>query len=326
MIKELNYSIIIPHHNIPDLLQRLLNSIPRRDDTEIIIIDDNSSNKFVNFNNFPGSDRSDVKLIFDKKGGFGGYARNLGLSEAQGKWLLFADADDYFNYCIQDVLNEYKDAKEDVIFFKANSVNSEYYTPTFRANHLNRLIDLFYRDRVNSELGLRYRFGEPWCKLIRHSIVKDNKIVFEERSIHNDTAFSYLVGFYAKEITVDKRALYCVTFRESSVSRDISDTKKLERIENFGSSSQFFKQHNISISETRHFEQLYRCSKENSFIFNKGVEILMSQGFSMSEINAGLRNVKRKNVLNKIKSSVKNVFWHLFSGHVVDETIVISKL
>ena len=29
---DLNFSIIIPHYNIPHLLQRCLDSIPRRDD------------------------------------------------------------------------------------------------------------------------------------------------------------------------------------------------------------------------------------------------------------------------------------------------------
>ncbi|KAA6318757.1 hypothetical protein EZS27_031273 [termite gut metagenome] len=33
MEKEINYSIIIPHKNIPDLLRRCLNSIPRREKT-----------------------------------------------------------------------------------------------------------------------------------------------------------------------------------------------------------------------------------------------------------------------------------------------------
>lgn len=61
------YSIIIPHYNIPDLLQRLLDSIPQREDIEIIVVDDNSSSDVVDFNHFPGSDRNDVRIIFDKK-------------------------------------------------------------------------------------------------------------------------------------------------------------------------------------------------------------------------------------------------------------------
>ena len=35
-----NYTIIIPHHNIPNLLRRCLHSIPLRDDVQIIVVDD----------------------------------------------------------------------------------------------------------------------------------------------------------------------------------------------------------------------------------------------------------------------------------------------
>ena len=40
------YSIIVPHRNIPNLLRRLLCSIPKRDDIEIIVVDDKSNQEF----------------------------------------------------------------------------------------------------------------------------------------------------------------------------------------------------------------------------------------------------------------------------------------
>ena len=36
----INYSFIIPHHNCPKQLNRLLDSIPQREDIEIIVVDD----------------------------------------------------------------------------------------------------------------------------------------------------------------------------------------------------------------------------------------------------------------------------------------------
>ena len=54
---NMNYSIIIPHKNTPELLRRCIKSIPQRDDLEIIIVDDNSSKEIVNFDNFPGLNR-----------------------------------------------------------------------------------------------------------------------------------------------------------------------------------------------------------------------------------------------------------------------------
>lgn len=73
---SLNYSLIIPHKNIPNLLKRCLDSIPQRDDMEIILVDDNSDPNIVDFEHFPGKTRQGVRLIFDKQGGGAGRARN----------------------------------------------------------------------------------------------------------------------------------------------------------------------------------------------------------------------------------------------------------
>ena len=53
------YSFIIPHHNTPELLQRLINSIPQRKDIEIIVVDDNSDKDKKACVNRP-----DVKIIY----------------------------------------------------------------------------------------------------------------------------------------------------------------------------------------------------------------------------------------------------------------------
>lgn len=315
------YSIIIPHYNIPDLLQRLLDSIPQREDIEIIVVDDNSSSDVVDFNHFPGSDRNDVRIIFDKKGGNGGYARNLGLDVAEGKWLLFADADDFFNYCIRDVLDEYANSSADIVFFKGNSVDTLTYVTAYRTSHLNRFIELHESNAPKSELLLRYMFGEPWCKLIRRSIVKDNNIRFEETSIHNDTAFSYLVGYFSHGIIVDKRALYRVTVRENSVSMEISESKKLERITTFGTSARFFSEHGIAITVTRHFHQLYMCRKEDIETYNKGIERLLYLGFSSKDIEDGIRRERIKQVKQKIKLLIKAILSRLLSRYEVDGVV-----
>ena len=64
----INYSIIIPHKNIPNLLQRCLDSIPNREDVQIIVVDDNSDPNIVDFDKFPGLNRCNVEVIFTKEG------------------------------------------------------------------------------------------------------------------------------------------------------------------------------------------------------------------------------------------------------------------
>ena len=41
----INFSIIVPHKDIPFLLEDCLLSIPQRDDVQIIVVDDNSNNE-----------------------------------------------------------------------------------------------------------------------------------------------------------------------------------------------------------------------------------------------------------------------------------------
>ena len=46
---KFSYSIIIPHKNTPKFLQRCLDSIPQREDLEVIVVDDNSDPNIVDF-------------------------------------------------------------------------------------------------------------------------------------------------------------------------------------------------------------------------------------------------------------------------------------
>ncbi|MCS2966676.1 glycosyltransferase family 2 protein [Bacteroides ovatus] len=91
-----NFTFIIPHKNIPSLLQRCIDSIPQREDVHIVVVDDNSDSCQVDFSHFPGLNNPFVEVIFTKEGYGAGYARNVGLKQVQSKWVLFADADDFF--------------------------------------------------------------------------------------------------------------------------------------------------------------------------------------------------------------------------------------
>ena len=103
-----DYSIIIPHKNTPELLNRLLNTIPEDDCIQVVVVDDNSNPSLK-----PLSFRKNVEVILldanQSKGA--GKARNVGIERAVGKWLLFADSDDFFVENFLFTLNRYKDSE-----------------------------------------------------------------------------------------------------------------------------------------------------------------------------------------------------------------------
>lgn len=283
-----NYSIIIPHHNIPKLLERLLYSIPIRDDLEVIIVDDNSDKEIVDFELFPGLGRKNCKVIFDKKGGGGGYARNVGLKEATGKWILFADADDFFNYCLNEILDYYIDNDNDIVYFKVNSLDSDNYSISNRGNNrLNLFIDHYEENKERYTTLLKYKCGEPWSKIIKKEIIDKNHITFEETNIHNDHRFGYMIGYHARKVDVDKRSLYCVTTRKISVSKNTTNKALLTRIRIFGEAENFIRSHKIPDYAiwNWHITQLADLYVNKNIIFSDGVNILLSLGFRQKELN-----------------------------------------
>lgn len=282
-----NYSIIIPHYNIPELLKRCLDSIPQREDTEVIIIDDNSSPKIVDFDHFPGYNRQDVTFFFSKSNRGGGYARNIGLSLAKGKNVIFADADDFFNNCFTEILDNYVDKEFDVVYLNANSVDTDSLLPSNRASLLNSWMNTWRQNHKNFD-DFRYRFGEPWGKIINRRLIVDNDLRFDETPIHNDTTFSYMLGFYAKKIDIDTKKLYCITTRRKSTSTIVSEKNSLTRIWVFARQEKFFKQHSIDVRKDEHFAELLRLLYFKFSSFWKGFYLLKYLGFSKRSIIWGL--------------------------------------
>lgn len=198
----INYSFIIPHHNSPELLNRCLTSIPERDDVQIIVVDDNS-----NDNKKPRINRHGVEEVYidaiHSKGA--GHARNVGMGKATGKWLLFADCDDYYEEGFLDMLDEYKDKDVDVVYFNYNIINGTT-SSIVPDNYIQKAIS-GYEDE-NQFLIVKYKNNAPWNKMVKHSLVKDYKIYFEEVVNSNDALFAIWVASCAKEIVVKNCKLY----------------------------------------------------------------------------------------------------------------------
>jgi glycosyltransferase involved in cell wall biosynthesis len=206
MDQEIQYSIIIPHKNIPELLQRCLDSIPRREDVQIIVVDDNSDTDKVDFGHFPGLGDPCVEIVFTKEGKGAGYARNVGLTKAVGKWLLFADADDYFIGGFLNCLDKYKESNYDLIYFGVYII----YAKTKRESYINRRFGKLMKDAINKKKYDKYKYTiiVPWGKMIKRSLIKVNNIFFDEIMVSNDVMFSVKTANCAKNVLFDIHKIY----------------------------------------------------------------------------------------------------------------------
>ena len=211
------FSIIIPHKDIPDLLMRCLKSIPVSEDIQVIVVDDNSSDADTYLDKYPELSRPYLEFIRTTKGGGAGYARNVGLELAKGKWLLFADADDFYVENMPDIIYSYADSEADVIFFKNKAVLSDNTNiKSDRSSYVNKIIDRYLAD--GDEWFLRVRMDAPWGKMIKRSLIVKHNILFDEIMNSNDVYFSLQTGYYADAIKVVDKVLYIVTCRSNSLT------------------------------------------------------------------------------------------------------------
>lgn len=123
------YSIIIPHKNIPHLLLRCLNSIPLHKEIQVIVVDDKSDSNIILQLQKMQKIYSSICFIYTREGYGAGYARNIGMDRATGKWLLFADADDFFDANFVSIIDKHFNDDDDIIYFVSRSVDSNTLLP-----------------------------------------------------------------------------------------------------------------------------------------------------------------------------------------------------
>lgn len=202
---ETIYSIIIPSKNTPALLERCVLSIPEREDTEIIVIDDNSGYT-VEIEKSEFISRKNLHFIKLQESKGAGYARNIGIEKAKGKWLLFADADDFYTRNLNALLDKYReDEKTDIVYLNAQSIDDN---GTTYALPIGRYIKNFRDKRVYSEKVLRFENWVPWTRMVKREMVLKYNIKYEEIQVGNDVMFCLTCSKYAKSIDAEIAIIY----------------------------------------------------------------------------------------------------------------------
>ena len=112
----MSLTIIIPHFNTSDLLQILLASIPQDKGIQTIVIDDQSELSHLKaIENLMS--KYNFELYYNDLMKSAGTCRNIGIKNAKGNCLLFADSDDFCVKGFYNKVSRYFDSKIDIVFF-----------------------------------------------------------------------------------------------------------------------------------------------------------------------------------------------------------------
>ena len=216
-------SIIIPVYNVEKYVAACLDSIIQNINKaiEIIVVNDGSkdnSEKVIKeyIKKYP-----EYIKYFKKKNGGLYSARNEGIKHASGEYLMFVDSDDTLEKNAIDKLIDYINKNSfDILVYQMNSIRSDIKTK----------IDSFNKNITNPIS--RYLVGNPSAcnKLIKRSLLTDNKLEFINVLYYEDLMFMPTLVNYTKDIKYMDEALYNYYLRDNSITNKKSYNKKMDDI------------------------------------------------------------------------------------------------
>ncbi len=213
MGSEVYISIVLPCYNAESFLEQTITSVLQQpfDSWELVLVNDGSTDRTGQICNFFSARDARIRSIHIENGG-AGHARNVGISQAKGTWILFLDADDLFLTNSIDA-QLYKQLKEqellgtEVIFTsvaRATDINLKEYVRFFRPEEISQVQ---YRPNL--------AFGNG---IYRKSFFTDKNVTFFEYQEQDiETAFRYVV-FAKAEKKIRKSDIAFYLQRENLLS------------------------------------------------------------------------------------------------------------
>lgn len=225
-------SVIVPVYNAEKYLEKCMNTICNQTlkEIEIICVNDGSTDgSLLILNQY--AERDSRIQVFSQKNQYAGTARNHGMEHAQGKYLAFLDADDYYEPdMLEKMYNKAEKENSDVVICRyvrdcEDTGNTE--LPDWQ------FIDSFFGEEVPKDRfsggQLKYAGifqvtnGWAWDKLFRTDFVRKSGYVFPEFRSSEDGFFVYMLVTRAERISYMDEVL--LTHRVNVVN-SLSSTKE----------------------------------------------------------------------------------------------------
>lgn len=211
----IDFSVIIPcWRGAVNFLPKLFDSIPNKGEIEIIVVD----NSKEPLRREEIASEREIILLHSAPERHAGGSRNDGMAVAKGKWLLFADADDFFSSDAFDIYYEHLNDDAEIIYTEMGGIYADTGEPADRGDYYVKMVHGYCVGTV-SELDLRLGFHSPCCKMVSRKLVERERLKYDEIRAGNDIYFSLTSGFLAKKIKVVDVITYIATVNRGSLTR-----------------------------------------------------------------------------------------------------------
>lgn len=241
----MRFSVIIPMYNAAKTIKNAMNSIINQTYTEpieIIVINDGSKDeceKIVEKMISHNQTNRVMKLINQSNSGVS-RARNRGIVEARGDYLLFLDSDDVYEESLVDELAQKIKMGIDLVSFGyrreagKNKEEKYYINQKYNLNIFNKndLVKLFL-------LKIIYQHISSFC--VKKSLIMKYDINFNESvTLGEDIAFQIKAMSVAERSIYISKIYFNYVYNDSSVTNSELSDKHLSYVENYTDVKNFF--------------------------------------------------------------------------------------
>lgn len=218
----MRFSIIIPVYNVEKYIRKCMETVMGQTfrDYEVIVVDDESPDGSMAIvaefaQRYPGM----ITMIRQKNTRQGG-ARNRGVREARGEYLIFVDSDDYVSLNMLEAVDEQiRNHDCDIVSFKCALVTPE--GRFLREDGLGQLQPGRYVPAQDKDVVLLPT--GPVHKAFRRSFYLESGFAFPEKLLYEDAVTRLLYAKAADMVLCDMCLYYYVQSPNSSMRQKPSE-------------------------------------------------------------------------------------------------------
>lgn len=299
-------SVIIPCYGVLWNINNIFNDLINQtyNNFEIIFINDGDSTLSIPLLNL--KERDDRVVVLEKKNGGVSSARNAGIKESKGKYIVFIDSDDRIE---KNYLKKLHDCVAEGNYDLGIGGFIRYYKQENLKIEQNITIEDFNPDNWRNyyfklEEGI---IKSPWNKIYKSKIIKDNSIFFnEDISYLEDAFFTQAIFMNINKLNIIENCGYIYTLLDknslsSKYKKELKDyeiiyiNNECELLKNIGLSDVYINNYKISaIGLYCYFLVCNYFKKGSPYTFLQSVkainENLLSNSYLMEHYNKFKKN------------------------------------
>lgn len=260
-------SVVIPMYNVEKYIEKCIDSVYKQniaeDEFEIILIDDESPDASLAIAKEVTKNRSNVVFISQKNKGLGG-ARNTGIQNANGEYLLFLDSDDGLLPNVLKKLIAIATTEDlDILEFAAQGINE-------KGEVLYQIANTSQVYQSGYEYYNKVRYMNSACnKLYKRTFLLENELFFLEKIYIEDFEFNTRALAAVNRIRATDKLISQFLQSENSITRNTDEAKKKKMVADII----------LVIKKTNYLYKTLPLTNEMSFFYMERLNFLVATLF-----------------------------------------------